>query len=306
MIEFKSLVKTYGEINAVDNLSMKIERGEVFGLLGPNGAGKSTAILMLCGLIQPTSGECYIDGIEVSRNPIEVKRKIGYMPEDVGFYPNLSAEQNLEFFSKLYGIPENERKKRIAELLELVGLSGVGKKVGGFSKGMRQRLGLAKALINDPDVVILDEPTANLDPQGVSDYRKIIKNISGSEKTVLVSSHILSEVSKVCSRVGIMQRGRIVKQGSWDELARNLDLLGLPEIIINVETESGMPDLVHDRIIGADYSADKTKVKIIASADIRTDIGRILFENRIIPREIALDSVTMEDAVLSYYNEAGN
>lgn len=303
MIEFKNLVKTYGEINAVDNLSMKIEKGEVFGLLGPNGAGKSTTILMLCGLIQPTSGECFIDDIEVSRNPIEVKRRIGYMPEDVGFYPNLSAEQNLNFFAKLYDIPETERREKIDEFLGLVGLSGVEKKVGGFSKGMRQRLGIAKALINDPDVVILDEPTANLDPQGVSDYRRIIRDISGSDKTVLVSSHILSEVSKVCSRVGIMQKGRIIKDGSWDELARNLDLLGLPEIIINVETESGMPELIHDEIIRIDYSGGMTKAKIIASGDIRTDIGRILFENRIIPREIALDAITMEDAVLSYYNE---
>ncbi|WP_421908377.1 ABC transporter ATP-binding protein [Methanolacinia petrolearia] len=306
MIEFKNLVKTYGKINAVDNLSIKIEKGEVFCLLGPNGAGKSTTILMLCGFIQPTSGECYIDGTEVSRNPIEVKRRIGYMPEDVGFYPNLSAEQNLEFFSKLYNIPKKERRSRTDELLELVGLSGVEKKVGGYSKGMRQRLGIAKALINDPDVVILDEPTANLDPQGVSDYRKIIRNISGSDKTVLVSSHILSEVSKVCSRVGIMQKGKIIKDGSWDELARNLDLLGLPEIIINVETASGMPEFVHNDIIRVDYSGGMTKAKITASCDIRTDIGRILFENSIIPREIALDAITMEDAVLSYYNEVNS
>lgn len=303
MIELKNLVKTYGGINAVDNLSLVIEQGEIFGLLGPNGAGKSTTILMLCGLIQPSAGECLIDGVEVSKNPIEVKKRIGYMPEDVGFYSNLTAVQNLDFFAKLYDIPSDVRDGRIEALLDLVGLSGVEKKVGGFSKGMRQRLGIAKALVNDPDVVILDEPTANLDPQGVSDYRKIIRDISASDKTVLVSSHILSEVSKVCSRVGIMQKGRIIKDGSWDELARNLDLPGLPEIIINVETESRMPELVHEAIIRVDYSGEMTKARIIASGDIRTDIGRILFESNSVPREIALDSVTMEDAVLSYYNE---
>ena len=257
---------------------------------------------MLCGLIQPSAGECLIDGIEVSKNPIEVKKKIGYMPEDVGFYSNLTAEQNLEFFGKLYDIPPDKRTKRIEELLDLAGLSGAGKKVGGFSKGMRQRLGIAKALINDPDVVILDEPTANLDPQGVSDYRRIIREISDSDKTVLVSSHILSEVSKVCSRVGIMQKGRLVRDGSWDELARNLDLLTLPEIIINVESISKLPGFEHDDIIRTDYSEDMTKVRITASKDIRADIGRQMFDTGVVPREISLDQVTMEDAILSYYN----
>lgn len=289
-------------MNAVDDLSMTIGRGEIFGLLGPNGAGKSTAILMLCGLIQPSAGECLIDGIEVSKNPIDVKMKIGYMPEDVGFYSNLTATQNLDFFGKLYDIPADKRAERIDELLELVGLSGVEKKVGGYSKGMRQRLGVAKALVNDPEVVILDEPTANLDPQGVSDYRKIIREISGSDKTVLVSSHILSEVSKVCSRVGIMQKGRLVRDGSWDELARNLDLLNLPEIIINVESVSSLPEFTHGDIIRVDYSGDMTKARITASKDIRSDIGRQMVDGGIVPKEISLDPVTMEDAILSYYN----
>jgi len=133
---------------------------------------------MLCGLIQPDSGECLINGVEVSRNPVEVKKNIGYMPEDVGFYQNMSAGQNLDFFARLYGIPAYKRQGRIESLLELVGLGGVDKRVGGFSKGMRQRPGIAKTLINDPDVILLDEPTANLDPQGVADYRKVIRQIS--------------------------------------------------------------------------------------------------------------------------------
>ena len=167
---------------------------------------------------------------------------------------------------------------------------------------MRQRLGIAKALVNDPEVVILDEPTANLDPQGVSDYRRIIREISGSDKAVLVSSHILSEVSKVCTRVGIMQKGRLVRDGSWDELAGNLDLLKLPEIVINVESKSRLPDFAHGDIIRIDYSGDMTKARITASKDIRTAIGEQMFEGRIVPKEISLDPVTMEDAILSYYN----
>ncbi|UUX92561.1 ABC transporter ATP-binding protein [Methanoplanus endosymbiosus] len=302
MIEFKNLTKTYNGINAVDNLSLTIENGEIFGLLGPNGAGKSTTILMLCGLIQPTSGECLIDGVEVSKNPVEVKRNIGYMPEDVGFYPNLTAMQNLTFFAKLYDMKPDLREKKIPELLELVGLSGVEKLVGGYSKGMRQRLGIAKALINDPSVVILDEPTANLDPQGVSDYRKIIRQISDSEKTVLVSSHILSEVSKVCSDVGIMQEGKLVHRGSWQELSGSLNICGLESIIINLEAETEIPELNIPEITGTEISADGKKAVITASSDVRSEISRILNRSNVLIKELCIDQTTLEDAVLSYYN----
>ncbi|EHQ36158.1 ABC transporter ATP-binding protein [Methanoplanus limicola] len=307
MIEFKNLTKTYNGINAVDNLSLTIENGEIFGLLGPNGAGKSTTILMLCGLIQPTSGECLIDGTEVSKNPVEVKRNIGYMPEDVGFYQNLTAEQNLSFFAKLYDMNKELRDKKIPELLELVGLEGVEKTVGGYSKGMRQRLGIAKALINDPSVVILDEPTANLDPQGVSDYRKIIRQISDSEKTVLVSSHILSEVSKVCSDVGIMQKGRLVHRGSWQELSGSLNICGLESIIINLEAESEIPELAISDITGTEISADGRRAVITAKSDVRSEISRVLNRNNVLIKELCIDQTTLEDAVLSYYNlEAAN
>lgn len=306
LIEFKNLTKTYGGINAVDNLSLFIEKGEIYGLLGPNGAGKSTTILMLCGLIQPTSGECLINGVEVSKNPIDVKRNIGYMPEDVGFYPTLTAEQNLDFFGRLYGIPAEEREAVDKRLLELVGLGNVTKKVGGFSKGMRQRLGIAKTLINDPDVIILDEPTANLDPQGVADYRKIIKHISGSGKTVLVSSHILSEVSKVCTKIGIMHKGRMVHEGRWETFADSLNNLNLPEMRIDVETTSPMPELKTAGILSAGYSADRKRAKFVASSDIRADIAEELFSLKIIPREIAFDPITVEDGILSFYNERGS
>jgi ABC-2 type transport system ATP-binding protein len=292
-------------MNAVDNLSLVIQSGEIYGLLGPNGAGKSTTILMLCGLIQPTSGECLIDGVEVSKHPIEVKKRIGYMPEDVGFYANLTAGQNLDFFGRLYGIPAETRKERIESLLTVVGLAGVGKKVGGFSKGMRQRLGIAKTLINDPDVIILDEPTANLDPQGVADYRRIIRQISESGKTVLVSSHILSEVSKVCTTIGIMHKGRLVHEGKWENFADSINSLNLPEMRINVETTSPMPALTTSGIISAAYSPDMRRAKIVASSDIRADISEELFSSNIVPKEIALDPTTIEDAILFFYNNEG-
>ncbi len=209
LIEFRDLVKTYNGVNAVDGLSLTINDGEIYGLLGPNGAGKSTTIPMLCGLIQPDSGECLINGVEVSKNPIEVKRNIGYMPEDVGFYQNMSAAQNLDFFARLFGITADERGARIDSLLELVGLGGVEKKVGGFSKGMRQRLGIAKTLINDPDVIILDEPTANLDPQGVADYRRIIRQISESGKQSLYPRTFFPRSAKSVQRSALCAGERL-------------------------------------------------------------------------------------------------
>ena len=302
MIEIKNLVKEYNGVRAVDELSINISGGEIYGLLGPNGAGKSTTILMLTGLILPTSGECRIDGVEVSKNPIAVKKKIGYMPEDVGFYANLTAFENLSFFGNLYGLPQKELEDRCDELLKQVGLYGVSKTVGGYSKGMRQRLGIAKAQLNDPTVVILDEPTANLDPQGVSDYRRIIKNIAKQDKTVLVSSHILSEISKVSTKIGILQKGRLVREGSWEDFSSGIEMMNLSEIRINVETKDPMPEISHPKIISAEYKNDNKTALITAKSDIREDISGFLYDKKIILKNLSLDSTTLEDAILTYYN----
>ncbi|WFN38025.1 ABC transporter ATP-binding protein [Methanomicrobium antiquum] len=302
MIEIKNLVKEYNGVRAVDELSINISGGEIYGLLGPNGAGKSTTILMLTGLILPTSGECRIDGVEVSKNPIAVKKKIGYMPEDVGFYANLTAFENLSFFGNLYGLPQKELEDRCDELLKQVGLYGVSKTVGGYSKGMRQRLGIAKAQLNDPTVVILDEPTANLDPQGVSDYRRIIKNIAKQDKTVLVSSHILSEISKVSTKIGILQKGRLVREGSWEDFSSGIEMMNLSEIRINVETKDPMPEISHPKIISAEYKNENKTALITAKSDIREDISGFLYDKKIILKNLSLDSTTLEDAILTYYN----
>ena len=302
MIEIKNLVKEYNGVRAVDELSINISGGEIYGLLGPNGAGKSTTILMLTGLILPTSGECRIDGVEVSKNPIAVKKKIGYMPEDVGFYANLTAFENLSFFGNLYGLPQKELEDRCVELLKQVGLYGVSKTVGGYSKGMRQRLGIAKAQLNDPTVVILDEPTANLDPQGVSDYRRIIKNIAKQDKTVLVSSHILSEISKVSTKIGILQKGRLVREGSWEDFSSGIEMMNLSEIRINVETKDPMPEISHPKIISAEYKNENKTALITAKSDIREDISGFLYDKKIILKNLSLDSTTLEDAILTYYN----
>jgi ABC-2 type transport system ATP-binding protein len=305
MIQLEHLTKEYNGVRAVNDLTTEIPDGEIFGLLGPNGAGKSTTILMLTGLIEPTSGHCLIGGLDVARDPIRVKQQIGYMPEDVGFYASLSAEENLTYFGRLYGMDTPACKERSAELLSLVGLDGVTKDVGGYSKGMRQRLGLAKALLNDPAVIILDEPTANLDPQGVADYRRIITEVARQGKTVVVSSHILEEVSRVSTTVGILSKGRLIAQGSWRDLARDLSGRADTHVTILVETRDPMPDLVHPDLVSINYEHDRRGVVIVASSDIRDAISDSLALAGIRIRSLSREGLTLEETFLSYYQVAG-
>ncbi len=302
MIKTENLTKEYNGNKAVDSLNLEIAEGDIFGFLGPNGAGKSTTILMLVGLIEPTEGKCFINDIEVARNPLRVKEIIGYLPENVGFYPNMTAEQNLDYFARFYAMMDaRQRKKRIEELLELVQLDGVSQKVGGYSRGMMQRLGLAQALLNDPAVLFLDEPTANLDPEGVFQYRKLIKQLSDEGKTIFVSSHILSEVSKVCKTIGIISKGRLIARGTLEELKTELSSVGVENMRIIVETIEPMPEITHGDIINAEYDETMRKVVIEARSDIRDYISSGLLEKGIRIREMRMEEPTLEDVFISVY-----
>lgn len=212
VIELTGLTKQYGGFTAVDNLCLSIRKGEIFGLLGPNGAGKSTTILMMLGLTEPTAGTVEICGIDSTRHPIEVKRKIGYLPEDVGFYDDMTGPENLMYTARLNGIADDDARARVAELMKRVGLEGQEKKkTGKYSRGMRQRLGLADVLIKNPEIIILDEPTSGIDPSGVHEFVELIRQLSREEGlTVLFSSHHLDQVQKVCDRVGLFNAGRLV------------------------------------------------------------------------------------------------
>ncbi len=218
------LTKYYGSLKAVDNLHLAIGKGEIFGLLGPNGAGKSTTILMLLGLTEPSAGEARICGLNAARNPIPVKRKVGYMPDNVGFYNELTALENLTYIGRLNGIPETEVKDRARNMLAEVGLeAAIHKKAGAFSRGMKQRLGLADVLLKQPEVIILDEPTLGIDPTGVRDFLELIRQLSQAQGlTILLSSHHLHQVQQVCNRVGIFVGGRLLAEGNIETLAANL------------------------------------------------------------------------------------
>ena len=224
-IEASGLTKRYGDKVAVDHLSLRIDRGEVFGLLGPNGAGKTTTILMLLGLTEPSAGTAKVDGIDPTRAPLAVKSRVGYLPDDVGFYDDLTARQNLRYTAELNRLPKQAIDDRIDMVLEDVGLvDDADRKVGEYSRGMRQRLGVADALVKQPSILILDEPTVNIDPEGVRELLLLVERLRSDQGvTVLLSSHLLHQVQQVCDRIGIFVDGKLRACGTVDELAATLD-----------------------------------------------------------------------------------
>jgi ABC-2 type transport system ATP-binding protein len=224
VIELSDLTKNYGSHAAVDHLNLTIRKGEVFGLLGPNGAGKSTTILMMIGLTDPTSGSVKVCGIDSTVNPMEVKTKVGYLPEDIGFYDDLTGLENLMYTARLNRISNKEAAQKAAQLLREVGLSGAATKIAGkYSRGKRQRLGLADVLIKNPEVIILDEPTLGIDPTGVREFLELIVGLSREESiTVLFSSHNLHQVQQVCDRIGLFISGKLLAAGNIQNLSKDL------------------------------------------------------------------------------------
>jgi ABC-2 type transport system ATP-binding protein len=222
IIEAEGLTKKYGHQTAVNDLNLKIREGEVFGFLGPNGAGKTTTILMFLGLTEPTSGKVRVIGFDPTRDPFHVKEKVGYLPENVGFYDDMDARQNLQYIARLNRIPDKISSARIDESLKVVGLfEEAGKKVGIYSKGMRQRLGIAEVLIKEPKLIFLDEPTIGLDPDGTNRMLDLIHSLSREKNiTIFLSSHLLDQVQRICDRVGIMIKGDLVAMGPIEELAK--------------------------------------------------------------------------------------
>jgi ABC-2 type transport system ATP-binding protein len=224
LIEARKLTKKYGDLAAVNGINLSIAAGEVFGLLGPNGAGKTTTILMLLGLTEPTSGSARVGGLDPTREPLAVKRRVGYMPDAVGFYEDMTGRENLRYTARLNEVEDELVEDRIQTLLEEVGLADAADSpVGTYSRGMRQRLGVADALVKDPQVVILDEPTAAIDPQGVADMLELIRNLAHRDgRAVLLSSHLLHQVQEICDRIAIFVKGKVVAEGTPDELGAKL------------------------------------------------------------------------------------
>lgn len=223
IIEARGLVKRYGKVTAVDGVDLAVAPGEIYGLLGPNGSGKTTTILMLLGLTEVSQGSVRVVGLDPTREPLEVKRQVGYMPDLVGFYEHLSGRANLRFTGWLCGLAGAELEERIAAALDEVGLGTAGDRpVRTYSHGMRQRLGLAEVIVKRPRVAILDEPTNGLDPSATHEFLALVRRLKESGMTILLCSHLLDRVQAVCDRVGLFHRGKLVLEGTVAELARRV------------------------------------------------------------------------------------
>ncbi|HEV2337074.1 MAG TPA: ABC transporter ATP-binding protein [Stellaceae bacterium] len=280
VIQAEALTKRYGATVAVDHIDIVVNAGEIVGILGPNGSGKTTTILMLLGLTEPTSGQALVAGFDPLREPLEVKRRVGYLPDQIGFYDGLSARDNLTYTGRLAGLSRREIDERFDAALDRVGLSEVGQqRVATFSQGMRQRLGLAEILMKRPSVAILDEPTTALDPHSTQEFLDMIRALKSDRTAVLLSSHHLDQVQSVCDRVALFNRGRIVLSGSVTELAGRV--LG-GGYVIDVEARgpgiearlAAIPGIVRVQLLGS--GPDSQRYRVDCQSDARAAIARSL------------------------------
>ena len=307
VVETHSLTKRYHEKLAVNALNLTIEEGEIFGFLGPNGAGKTTTILMLLGLTEPTSGKASVCGFDPTLEPLEVKRRVGYLPENPGFYEDLSARENLLYMARLNRIPEEEARRRTAEVLDQVGLGEDGRRlVKEYSRGMKQRLGIAEVLVKNPVAVILDEPTLGIDPDGAIRILEMIKSLNRDHNlTVMLSSHHLQQVQEFCSRVGIIVKGRLIVQGKMDELGRAI----LKERQWNflLEVGGGANGLENDlRGINGIDEIEKRRHGLFlrCTRDVRAEVMALIARKNLPLLQLRSEDPTLEEIYLKYFREA--
>lgn len=306
IIETKDLTKDYGDIKAVDRLNLHIEDGDIFGFLGPNGAGKTTTILMLLGLTEPTSGTAYVAGYNSTREPLNVKRISGYVPEKVGFYEDLTADYNLRYTARLNGLSEKLINKRIAEALDTVGLpSAAERKVGEFSRGMKQRLAIADILVKQPKIAIMDEPTSGIDPEGIVQMLDLIAKIAKERKmTIVMSSHQLYQVQRICNRVGMLMNGQLVVEGLLDELSR--EAMGGGQFRIEVkltEITQAVIEAIKQTSGVLSVEQAKDELAISCSEDLRPQIARAIVDAGGLLVEMKIKSYALEDIYLKYFRE---
>ena len=279
MIEVESLTKRYGRTTAVDGVSFRVERGEILGFLGPNGAGKTTTMRILTCYLPPTEGTARVAGYDVFSQPMEVKRRVGYLPETPPLYPDMSVREYLDFCSRIKGVPAKERKTRVGDAIEKCRVGDVRDKlIAKLSKGYRQRVGLAQAILHNPDVLILDEPTAGLDPKQIIETRELIRGLAGSH-TVILSTHILPEVSMTCGRVVIINKGRVVAEDTPDNLTRRLKGAGTIRVEARGEAASvleavrAVPGVLAAHPRGGHDGAVIVDVEAEAGRDVRAELA---------------------------------
>ncbi|TCK98700.1 ABC-2 type transport system ATP-binding protein [Natranaerovirga hydrolytica] len=288
MLEIKDLSKSYGKFLAVNQLNLKIKKGDIFGFVGPNGAGKTTTMRIVSGLLKADSGEVYVDGTDALKNTKQLKAKIGYMPDFFGVYDNLKAIEYLEFYASIYKILGTDAKKVCRDLLELVNLSDKEDAyVDSLSRGMKQRLCLARALVHNPDLLILDEPASGMDPRARFEMKEILKNLQSIGKTIIVSSHILPELAEICSRIGIINNGKMVVSGTVDDIMHNLNHTAPLKIKVLKDIDKAVTYLkeqpevdqikVADHLITANFTGKDDEVAGMLKRLIANDISVVSF-----------------------------
>ncbi|WP_460292638.1 ABC transporter ATP-binding protein [Clostridium tertium] len=306
MLVIKNLEKSYGKFKAINGLNLEIEKGEIFGFIGPNGAGKSTTMKIVSGLLSPDSGEVYVDGIDAIKNNKALKDKIGYMPDFFGVYDNLRAIEYLEFYASIYGIVGEEARKLSMDLLELVNLQDKwDANVDGLSRGMKQRLCLARCLVHNPELLILDEPASGMDPRARFEMKGILKNLKEMGKTIIVSSHILSELGEICTRIGIIKNGSIVCEGTVEEVMLrasgtapiNITVMENPEKAIEVLKQ--IPDVKEISLDGnkvtASVAGGDKEAKEILKALVTQEVSVIGFAKAVGNLEDVFIQITEDD-----------
>lgn len=303
IIQTHELSKSYGRVVAVQDLNLHIEAGEVFGLLGPNGSGKTTTILMLLGLTEPSGGWARVLGFDPVREPLSLKRRVGYLPDSVGFYGELTAWENLAYTARLNGIPPREAEGRIGAVLERMGLSEAAHRpVATFSRGMRQRLGLAEVLLKQPQVVILDEPTLGLDPEAAQAFLGMIRQLKEEGITVLLSSHLLQQVQAVCDRVGLFHRGKLVLEGKVNELAQRV-LGGAYRIRLEAGAVEGLAERLRVLPGVNRVEPDGAGMRLEAAQDIRPLVARTVLEAGGELRSLSLEIPSLDEVYARYFQE---
>jgi ABC-2 type transport system ATP-binding protein len=309
-IQIEGLVKTFGEVRALDGLSLSVDSGSVFGFLGPNGAGKTTTIRILAGLARATAGRAWVDGVEVRAGRLHSAGHIGYLPQDPSFYSWMSGREMLDYVGRVFGLPAHERNARVKELLELSGLTKAARRrIGGYSGGMRHRLGIAQALMNRPAVLLLDEPVSSLDPVGRKDLLELIEGLRG-RCTVLMSTHILADVERVCDTVGIINQGKLVALAPQQEL---LERYAAPAFLVETETEclpqlqawaEGLRSLPWVTSVSADKQSVRVLVKDLDRA--KRELAPSAIQAGVILTRYEMGVPSLEDVFMRLVGEGGD
>ncbi|TPI77993.1 ABC transporter ATP-binding protein [Mesorhizobium sp. B2-8-9] len=301
VIEARGLIKRYGRFAAVDGIDLAVEKGEVFGLLGPNGSGKTTTILLLLGLTEPTAGSISVLGLDPLRQPLAVKTRVGYLPDQIGFYDHLTAWENLAYTARLAGVISKEADGRIAGALGRVRLEEVAnRRVATFSRGMRQRLGLAEVLVKKAEIAILDEPTSGLDPQSTQELLDLIRELAGEGVTFVLSSHQLAMMQTICGRVALFRRGQVGLVGRVENLTANV-LGGTFRIEVETENADLVKVLAGVRHVSGLTPLQDRRWRIDADADVRADVAHHIVGAGGVLHSISMRQATLDEVYVRFF-----